>query len=46
VPYSTRGWIHKAGNDGFIKVIEDAERSVLVGEDLTEVAAKLLALDS
>jgi pyruvate/2-oxoglutarate dehydrogenase complex dihydrolipoamide dehydrogenase (E3) component len=31
VPYSTRGWIHKAGNDGFIKVIEDAERSVLVG---------------
>ena len=31
VPYSTRGWIHKAGNDGFIKVIEDAGRSVLVG---------------
>ena len=31
VPYSTRGWIHKAGNDGFIKVIEDAERRVLVG---------------
>jgi pyruvate/2-oxoglutarate dehydrogenase complex dihydrolipoamide dehydrogenase (E3) component len=31
VPYSTRGWIHKAGNDGFIKVIEDADRSVLVG---------------
>ena len=31
VPYSTRGWIHKAGNDGFIKVIEDAERGVLVG---------------
>jgi pyruvate/2-oxoglutarate dehydrogenase complex dihydrolipoamide dehydrogenase (E3) component len=31
VPYSTRGWIHKAGNDGFIKVIEDAERSVLIG---------------
>ena len=28
---SARGWIHKAGNDGFIKVIEDAERSVLVG---------------
>ena len=26
-----RGWIHKAGNDGFIKVIEDASRSVLVG---------------
>jgi pyruvate/2-oxoglutarate dehydrogenase complex dihydrolipoamide dehydrogenase (E3) component len=31
VPYSTRGWIHKAGNDGFIKVIEDADRCVLVG---------------
>jgi len=31
VPYSSRGWIHKAGNDGFIKVIEDADRSVLVG---------------
>ncbi len=31
VPYSARGWIHKAGNDGFIKVIEDASRSVLVG---------------
>src|SRR4029077_3728739 len=31
VPYAARGWIHKAGNDGFIKVIEDADRSVLVG---------------
>jgi pyruvate/2-oxoglutarate dehydrogenase complex dihydrolipoamide dehydrogenase (E3) component len=31
VPYSARGWIHKAGNDGLIKVIEDADRSVLVG---------------
>jgi pyruvate/2-oxoglutarate dehydrogenase complex dihydrolipoamide dehydrogenase (E3) component len=31
VPYSTRGWIHKAGNDGFIKVVEDADRQVLVG---------------
>jgi pyruvate/2-oxoglutarate dehydrogenase complex dihydrolipoamide dehydrogenase (E3) component len=31
LPYSARGWIHKAGNDGFIKVIEDANRSVLVG---------------
>ncbi len=28
---STRGWIHKAGNDGFIKLIEDAGRGVLVG---------------
>jgi len=31
VPSSARGWIHKAGNDGFIKLIEDAGRSVLVG---------------
>jgi pyruvate/2-oxoglutarate dehydrogenase complex dihydrolipoamide dehydrogenase (E3) component len=31
VPYSARGWIHKAGNDGFIKIIEDSERSVVIG---------------
>ncbi len=31
IPYSARGWIHKAGNYGFIKVVEDADRSVLVG---------------
>jgi len=31
VPASARGWIHKVGNDGFIKVVEDADRSVLVG---------------
>ncbi len=31
LPDSARGWIHKAGNDGFIKVVEDADRSVLVG---------------
>ncbi|MFD3401783.1 dihydrolipoyl dehydrogenase family protein [Kribbella sp. NPDC058693] len=31
IPASTRGWIHKAGNEGFIKVIEDADRGVLVG---------------
>ena len=31
VPTSTRGWIHKAGNDGFIKLIEDADRGILVG---------------
>ena len=29
VPSSARGWIHKAGNDGFIKVVEDTERGVL-----------------
>ncbi len=31
IPDSTRGWIHKAGNDGFIKLVEDADRGVLVG---------------
>jgi pyruvate/2-oxoglutarate dehydrogenase complex dihydrolipoamide dehydrogenase (E3) component len=28
---STRGFIHKVGNGGFIKVVEDADRGVLVG---------------
>ncbi|TCO64817.1 dihydrolipoyl dehydrogenase family protein [Actinocrispum wychmicini] len=28
---STRGYLHKLGNDGFIKVVEDADRGVLVG---------------
>ncbi|MDJ1131973.1 dihydrolipoyl dehydrogenase family protein [Streptomyces iconiensis] len=31
VPSSTRGWIHKAGNDGLVKLVEDADRGVLVG---------------
>jgi pyruvate/2-oxoglutarate dehydrogenase complex dihydrolipoamide dehydrogenase (E3) component len=31
VPESTRGWIHKAGNAGFVKLVEDARRGVLVG---------------
>jgi len=31
VPHSARGWLHKAGNEGFIKLIEDADRGVLVG---------------
>jgi pyruvate/2-oxoglutarate dehydrogenase complex dihydrolipoamide dehydrogenase (E3) component len=31
VPVSTRGWIHKAGNDGFIKIIEDSVRGHLIG---------------
>ncbi|MFZ0171519.1 MAG: NAD(P)/FAD-dependent oxidoreductase [Acidimicrobiales bacterium] len=28
---SARGWIHKAGNEGFIKLVEDADEGVLVG---------------
>ncbi|MBM9506247.1 dihydrolipoyl dehydrogenase family protein [Actinacidiphila acididurans] len=31
LPYSARGWIHKAGNQGLIKLVEDADRGVLVG---------------
>ena len=31
VDASTRGWIHKAGNEGFVKLVEDADRGVLVG---------------
>jgi pyruvate/2-oxoglutarate dehydrogenase complex dihydrolipoamide dehydrogenase (E3) component len=31
VPSSARGWIHKTGNEGVVKLIEDADRSVLVG---------------
>ncbi|WP_198347747.1 dihydrolipoyl dehydrogenase family protein [Nocardia terrae] len=31
VPSSVRGWIHQAGNAGFIKLVEDADRGVLVG---------------
>lgn len=28
---SARGWLHKSGNQGFIKLVEDADRGVLVG---------------
>jgi pyruvate/2-oxoglutarate dehydrogenase complex dihydrolipoamide dehydrogenase (E3) component len=28
---SSRGWIHQAGNDGFVKLVEDADRGVLIG---------------
>jgi pyruvate/2-oxoglutarate dehydrogenase complex dihydrolipoamide dehydrogenase (E3) component len=31
LPSTARGWNHKAGNDGFIKLVEDAGRGVLVG---------------
>lgn len=31
VPEAARGWIHQAGNDGLIKLVEDADRGVLVG---------------
>jgi pyruvate/2-oxoglutarate dehydrogenase complex dihydrolipoamide dehydrogenase (E3) component len=28
---STRGWIHGPGNEGFIKLVEDTDRGVLIG---------------
>ncbi|MGI9008430.1 MAG: dihydrolipoyl dehydrogenase family protein [Streptosporangiaceae bacterium] len=31
VPTSARGWIHKAGNDGFIKLVADQAAGTLVG---------------
>jgi pyruvate/2-oxoglutarate dehydrogenase complex dihydrolipoamide dehydrogenase (E3) component len=31
IPDTVRGWIHKVGNQGLIKLVEDAERKVLVG---------------
>jgi pyruvate/2-oxoglutarate dehydrogenase complex dihydrolipoamide dehydrogenase (E3) component len=31
IPESARGWIHKAGNDGFIKLVADARAGVLAG---------------
>ena len=31
IPESSRGWLHKAGNDGLIKLVIDADRDVLVG---------------
>jgi pyruvate/2-oxoglutarate dehydrogenase complex dihydrolipoamide dehydrogenase (E3) component len=31
LPASARGWIHKAGNAGFIKVVADQDAGVLVG---------------
>jgi pyruvate/2-oxoglutarate dehydrogenase complex dihydrolipoamide dehydrogenase (E3) component len=31
LPSTARGWIHKTGNDGFIKLVEDTDRGILVG---------------
>jgi pyruvate/2-oxoglutarate dehydrogenase complex dihydrolipoamide dehydrogenase (E3) component len=31
LPSSTRGWIHKAGNAGFVKLVVDADRDILIG---------------
>jgi pyruvate/2-oxoglutarate dehydrogenase complex dihydrolipoamide dehydrogenase (E3) component len=31
IPSSARGWIHHVGNDGFIKLVVDERRGVLIG---------------
>lgn len=31
IPSSSRGWIHKSGNEGFIKLVADTDRGILVG---------------
>jgi pyruvate/2-oxoglutarate dehydrogenase complex dihydrolipoamide dehydrogenase (E3) component len=31
VPSSTRGWIHKEGNEGFVLLVENVDEGVLVG---------------
>lgn len=31
LPESSRGWLHKVGNDGLVKVVVDLDRDVLVG---------------
>ncbi|KAA8962464.1 NAD(P)/FAD-dependent oxidoreductase [Mycobacterium sp.] len=52
IPSSARGWIHKAGNDGVVKLVEDTSRGVLVGATVVspaggEVLAMLtLAVDA
>jgi pyruvate/2-oxoglutarate dehydrogenase complex dihydrolipoamide dehydrogenase (E3) component len=28
---STRGWIHRVGDEGFIKLVADADQGVLIG---------------
>lgn len=31
VGHTARGWLHQAGNEGFIKLVADADRNVLIG---------------
>ncbi|MHA6803203.1 dihydrolipoyl dehydrogenase family protein [Salinifilum ghardaiensis] len=39
VPASARGWIHKTGNQGVVKLVADADRGVLVGATAVAPAA-------
>jgi pyruvate/2-oxoglutarate dehydrogenase complex dihydrolipoamide dehydrogenase (E3) component len=42
---SARGWIHKVGNQGFIKLVEDSERDVLVGATaMSPVGGEILSM--
>lgn len=42
---SARGWIHKVGNQGFIKLVEDADRGVLVGAtSMSPVGGEILSM--
>ncbi|SCL58901.1 Pyruvate/2-oxoglutarate dehydrogenase complex, dihydrolipoamide dehydrogenase (E3) component [Micromonospora citrea] len=31
LPSSARGWIHRSGNEGFVKLVADADQGVLIG---------------
>ncbi|MGE3446724.1 MAG: hypothetical protein AB7H92_03975 [Microbacteriaceae bacterium] len=31
VPSTARGWLHKRGNEGFVQLVADSRRGVLVG---------------
>ncbi|MFI5427031.1 hypothetical protein [Aeromicrobium sp. UC242_57] len=31
IPESSRGWLHKVGNEGIVKLVIDSERDVIVG---------------
>jgi len=42
---TARGWIHKVGNQGFIKLVEDADRGVLVGATaMSPVGGEILSM--
>jgi len=39
MPGTARGWIHKTGNEGLIKLVEDSARGVLIGATVMGPAA-------
>ncbi|HEY2299704.1 MAG TPA: NAD(P)/FAD-dependent oxidoreductase [Jatrophihabitans sp.] len=38
IPKNSRGWIHGPGNDGFVKLVEDADTGTLVGATVVSPA--------